>query len=480
MKHNDYTPLNIRERRSSRVSFWSSILFLAAAFLALRFMDYQLVKQPQIQEQNELEAKEEGSLIPVEEKAQVSKATVIAVGDNLYHNSLIDFGKRYSGEWNYEGLYEHVADEVRAADIAIADQETVLTRDHSKVAAYPTFWSPAEAADALVSTGFDVIYSATNHTDDHGLEGIQETLDFWKTDHPEITLLGIHDSQEDADTVKIREVNGIRIAFLEYTYGTNMADTAGIPEYMIDMFSDGHERVAEMIRKAKAEADCLIFIAHWGTEDETMPTEYEKQWANFLMKQGVDVVIGGHPHVAQPYGRMMDEEGHNMVIFYSLGNFVSCMNLLQDVVEGMGCFTIQKTVSGDEVSIEILNPTVKPMVMHYDYSLQDLGVYMLDDYTEEQAAVHGSAQYEGEGVVSLKNMYRKFREIMSMNVEPSTDTDLMDVFFNWDGSLIDPDGNVVEDNRSISEYGYYGKRLINVSDYTSDEEIDYTADYSQG
>ena len=71
-----------------------------------------------------------------------------------------------------------------------------------------------------------------------------------------------------------------------------------------------------MIQKAKEVSDCIIFVAHWGTEDETMPNEYEKQWAAFLMQQGVDVIIGGHPHVLQPYGQLSDDQGHTTTVFY--------------------------------------------------------------------------------------------------------------------------------------------------------------------
>lgn len=112
-------------------------------------------------------------------------------------------------------------------------------------------------------------------------------------------------------------MNGIKIAFLDYTYGTNNSGAGEGYEYMIDIFDK--DKITTMIQKAKEISDCIIFVAHWGTEDETMPNEYEKQWAAFLMQQGVDVIIGGHPHVLQPYGQLSDDQGHNTTIFYSLG-----------------------------------------------------------------------------------------------------------------------------------------------------------------
>lgn len=116
------------------------------------------------------------------------------------------------------------------------DQETVFTTDHSAVSSYPSFATPTEVGDALIKAGFDVIESATNHIDDYGPDYIEQTLDFWKTNYPEVPVLGIHSSQEDADTVKTLEVNGIKIAFLDYTYGTNNGDYVDGKDYMIDIF----------------------------------------------------------------------------------------------------------------------------------------------------------------------------------------------------------------------------------------------------
>lgn len=208
----------------------------------------------------------------------------------------------------------------------MVDQETVFTTEHDAVSSYPSFATPTEVGDALMNAGFDVVESATNHIDDYGIDFLQETFNFWSSKYPDVPVLGIHPTQEDADTVKTLEVNGITISFLDYTYGTNNGGVGEGNEYMIDLFDKN--KVSTMIQKAKASSDVLIFVAHWGKEEEPMPTEYEKEWATFLMQQGVDVVVGGHPHILQPYGRMSDDQGHNMLIFYSLGNFVSTQQTL--------------------------------------------------------------------------------------------------------------------------------------------------------
>ena len=454
----DNIPLNFRERSNARTSLIASIVVLAFLVLFFNQLDYRLIRKPAIDAQKKTAAMKEQQKTEAA-ATETTTASVIAVGDNLYHQSLIDAGASEDGNWNYDKIYTHILDAIKDADVKMIDQETVFTTDHDSVSSYPSFATPTEVGDAIIKAGFNVVESANNHIDDFGEGFLNDTLNFWKTKYPDVTLLGIHDSQEDSDTVKIREVNGIKIAFLDYTYGTNVGGIEG-KDYMIDMIRK--EKITTMIQKAKKQADCIIFVAHWGTEDETMPNEYEKQWAAYLMEQGVNVIIGGHPHVLQPYGRLTDDKGNETVVFYSLGTFVSTQQKLEELLGGMAKFTIQKTVQNGKTSIQILTPTVEPLVMHYNSEAGEFGPYMLSDYTEELASQHGVQKYIGN-VFTLDNLKKKFNEIMSMNVTPSTGTDLLDVTINTDLNMVDASGNVVEDTNSITAEQYYADKGIDVN-----------------
>ena len=449
MKKNNL-PLNFREKINSRISLLCSVVVLLLLVLVIHEIDYVMIRKPQ--KEAEAEALSEEQNEDPAETPQISTASVIAVGDNLYHTRLYESGEYDSGVWNYDHIYTHILSQVQAADVAMIDQETVFTTDHDSVSSYPSFATPTEVGDAIIKAGFNVVESATNHIDDYMYDNLKATLDFWSNNYPDITVLGIHATQEDADTVKVKEVNGIKIAFLDYTYGTNNSGAGEGNEYMIDIFDK--DKITAMIQKAKEISDCIIFVAHWGKEDETMPNEYEKQWAAFLMEQGVDVIIGGHPHVLQPYGCLSDNQGHSTTIFYSLGNFVSTQQELPELLEGMASFTIQKTVQNGETSIQILSPEVKPMVMHYDYDSGEYGPYMLDDYTEELASSHSVRDVIGDEF-TLANLKAKFKEIMSMNVTPSTNTNLLNVKFDPYGNMTDKTtGESVEDTESISAADY--------------------------
>ena len=129
----------------------------------------------------------------------------------------------------------------------------------------------------------------------------------------------------------------------------------------------------------------------------------------------------------------------------------------------MAKFTIQKTVQDGKTSIEILTPTVEPLVMHYNSDAGEFGPYMLSDYTEELASQNGVQSYIGSGVFTLDNLKKKFNEIMSMNVTPSTGTNLLDVTIDTDLNMIDASGNVVEDTDSITAEKYYADKGIDIT-----------------
>lgn len=510
MKKRDNLPLNYKERLNSRTSFLVSIAVLVVLCLVFNQMDYSMIRQPAAQAKKAADIQKQKEEEAAATTPEVTTATVLAVGDNLVQPSLLASGQSDSGTWNYDSVYTNLKDDIQAADIAMVNQETPFTSDHSAVSGTAPYATPTEIGDALVNAGFNVVTSATALIDDNGTSMINDTLNYWESSHPDVTLVGIHKSQSSTNTAKIVEVNGIKIAFLDYTfpaYGTQSAssgDSTGSSDStgnsdsstdgtdsstasdssadgtdsstaangsassdgsssstgsgsstggsMIDTFNTAD--VAAAIKQAKASADCVIFSANWGKTEEPMPTEYEKEWANFLMEQGVDVVIGTNPNVLQPYGYLTDDSGHNMLIYYSLGNFVTGQETLKQLLGGMATFTIQKTVDGTQTSIEIQDATLTPLVMHYSYNDQEYAPYKLSEYTDALAAAHSVRDIIGDEF-SLENLQTKYDEIMSMNVTPSTKTYLMDVTFDESGNMLDSTGNYVEDTDSITSSWYY-------------------------
>ena len=508
MKKRDNLPLNYKERLNSRTSFLVSVGVLVVLCLIFNQMDYSMIRKPASQAKKAAEAQKQKEETSTTVEATTTTATVLAVGDNLVQPSLLASGQSESGTWNYDSVYTNLKSDIQAADIAIVNQETPFTADHDSVSGTAPYATPTEIGDALVNAGFNVVTSATALIDDNGASMLNETLNYWKNSHPDTILTGIYADQTSAGDVNILEVNGIKIAFLDYTFPSydNQAYRAGFAttdssaassdgtsndsatsadgtSTSADGASDGSDssadttsdstgtstsgtasgpvittfdtvRVSAAIQKARASADCVIFSANWGKTEEPMPTEYEKEWANFLMEQGVDVVLGTNPNVLQPYGYLSDDSGHNMLIYYSLGNFVTGQETLKQLLGGMASFTIQKTVEGDQTSITIQDATLTPLVMHYNYDDQEYAPYKLSEYTDALASAHSVRDIIGEEF-SLENLQTKYDEIMSMKVTPSTKTTLLNVTFDSDGNMQDSNGNYVEDTDSITSAYYY-------------------------
>lgn len=440
MKKKSNIPLNYREKSNSRISLLCSVIVLAVLVFLFYEIDYATIRRPA------REAGEAAQKATMEKEAAarepvVTTATVVAAGNSSFSDSIISSGITESGDWNYDHLYAHVRQKIESADLALVGQESVMTADHD-TARYSQI-TPVEVGTAMANAGFDAVAASTNHVADSGYEYIQETLEFWKNSQPQVTMLGVHDPS-DRHRYQTFEINNISIAVLNYSYPMIRE---GEQNLRIDTLQTS--QAAEDIQSARQSCDFVIVLPHWGNEQETMPTEYEKQWASFFLRQGVDVVIGTHPYVLQPYGRLSDNSGNEMVIFYSLGNFITSRQTLSQVLGGMAEFTLEKTVTVDGTTLRVLSPRLEPLVMHS--SSTENASYLLEDYTDELAASHNLSGSD----FSVEKLKEEFKKILSMNVTPSEKTSYLDLYFDSSGQMTDQYRNTVEDTESITASQYF-------------------------
>ena len=346
----------------------------------------------------------------------IETVEIVAVGDNLIHEGLYKTGMNSSGEWNYDHVYAAVADEIQAADLAIINQETIFINDRNQISAYPRFGSPPEIGDALVTTGFDVVLHASNHTVDKGSEGVWDTLNFWKEKHPEITVLGINESVEEQNTIDVVECNGIRFAMMNYTYGLNGLPMPSDEPYLVNLLDK--DKMTKDIAKAKEISDMVVVFLHVGDEYVYEPSETAKQWVDFLLEQGVDICINAHPHVVEPYTMLTREDGHQMLVYYSVGNFASTQDRVPRLLGGMAKITVEKRTHEDGTDFTIKEYSMEPLVFHWNYCTMEFGVYMLEDYTEEMAAKHGIHRVSEEAF-TVEGLWELYEEILSTPVTPA-------------------------------------------------------------
>ena len=213
---------------------------------------------------------------------------LIAVGDMLLHGGIHNSSLQPDGSYNYAHVFEHTKDRIAAADIAVANQEVILGGVELGVSSYPAFNSPQAFGDALVDTGFDVILHASNHTMDKDTVGVLNTIHFWKEKHPDTTFLGINENEDERDTIRIVEKDGIKIAMLNYTYGLNGFSLPADKPYLVNLMDDAHKtEIAQDMKNAREQADFVIVYPHWGTEYMLEATDEQKQWAQFFADNGV-------------------------------------------------------------------------------------------------------------------------------------------------------------------------------------------------
>ena len=247
-------------------------------------------------------------------KVPTIEVDLMMIGDMLMHEGVVKSGLMDDGTYNFDHLYTNIAKDISSADIKIVNQETILGGSDFAYTGYPTFNSPWALGDAEVKAGFNIILHATNHTLDKGLKGVENCLSFWKTYHPDTTVLGINETEEDYENIYVYEKEGFKIAFLNYTYGTNGIPIPDSKPYIVNMLDK--DKITADVTKAKQLADMVIVLPHWGTEYVYTPDSNQNYWTQLFLSLGVDVVIGTHPHVLEPVEVVSDTKGHEMLVYY--------------------------------------------------------------------------------------------------------------------------------------------------------------------
>lgn len=315
---------------------------------------------------------------------QDAKVSLIAVGDNLIHNTLIDSGKKEDGTYNYESLYKNFEKYISTPDIAIINQETMLGGSDFDYSGYPLFNSPWEVGEAAINAGFDIFTCATNHSMDIGSKGIEQELKFFEK-HPEVVHVGTNASEEDYNKVVYYEKNSIKFAILNYTYGTNGISLPDDKQWIVNTMDK--EKIKKDVEEAKQNADVIIALPHWGTENSMTVSDYQKEYAQYFCSLGVDIIIGTHPHVLEPVEWITDEKsGNKTLVYYSIGNFISHQTNPNQLLGGMAEITVERK----DGNIQITTAKLCPIVCHYykEGKKFNFSVYKLSEYSSDLASEH--------------------------------------------------------------------------------------------
>ncbi|MCL2096165.1 MAG: CapA family protein [Oscillospiraceae bacterium] len=351
---------------------------------------------PEITDITEITDTAESENIPEPEEKEI-RIRFTGTGDNVVHECLwMDAQRRAlpdGREYNFKPMFADAADIIASADIAFINQETPMAGSDYALAGYPLFNSPQDLGHDLAELGFDVINIANNHMLDKGEKGLVNTIDFLRSLPP--LVIGDYLNRDELYDIKIIERNGIKTAFLAYTYSTNGLALPAGSEVIIPYIDDG--LIVSQIEKAKEISDAVIVSVHWGEEDSFNPTTNQKRLAQLMADHGVLAIIGHHPHVLQPVEWLEGIGGNKTLCVYSLGNLASGMIRPMNMVGGFISFDIVKRIETGENQNRIIieNPVFTPTIYYYGSGWLNGHVYLLKDYTPELAKSHGTFTRHG-------------------------------------------------------------------------------------
>lgn len=263
------------------------------------------------------------------EKEDIS-FTLTALGDVLCHNTQYwDAYNKNTGEYDFSYVFENVKQYTEKSDVTIANIETSFAGEERGYSNYPTFNSPDSLVTALKNIGVDIITTAGNHCLDMGFSGLSRTIDV--LDKNGIKHLGTYKSEEDQKRLSTKNINGAKVAFINYTYGTNGIPIPSGKEFCVNLIDK--ETIKKEIEQAKEQdSDVIIACMHWGTEYRTTANDEQEELADFLFQNGVDIIIGNHPHVIEPFETrevtMPDGTIKQCFVAYALGNFTADQNAI--------------------------------------------------------------------------------------------------------------------------------------------------------
>ncbi len=291
--------------------------------------------------------------------------SIAAIGDVMCHNTQYrDAYVSSTGEYDFNYVFDEIKQYTSEADLTIGSLETVFGGAEIGYSNYPMFNSPDALATALGNIGVDVLSTAGNHALDKGYNALTRTIDVLNT--AGISNVGTYKSQEERDTVLIKEVEGVKIAIINYTYGTNGIAIPTGKEYSVNLIDK--DLMLKDIESAKAqEVDMIIACMHWGTEYLREANSEQEELADFLFQNGVNVILGNHPHVIQPMEKrtvtLTDGTTQDGFIVYALGNFICDQNYQYTRNSAILNLEITKKASG-EITIDEAKYT--PIYMYKD------------------------------------------------------------------------------------------------------------------
>ena len=319
--------------------------------------------------------------------------TFTASGDNLIHSCLYEQaaarGRSTGQAYDFSYCYKDVEDYFMEQDLNWINQETLVNSGYSP-SGYPTFSTPIQVVRDLRKIGFTIYNTSSNHSYDKLSGGLSAAMKFWnkmknRKEGKEAFQVGIVRRSNPLPQL-IREINGVKVGFLSYTYGTNGISIDSGSTYRVVYLSE-RDRIRAQVKALRKKADVVMVSCHWGVENSHTVSAEQKSLARDLVSWGADLIIGTHPHVLQNCA-WIKAGGRKGFCAYSLGNFISGQVETDQILGGTLNCTIQFNKKNKKV--RIIEPKLKPSVTIYGANRSNIHVKWLEDYTSSDASVQSS------------------------------------------------------------------------------------------
>ena len=324
-----------------------------------------------------------------------------ATGDNLIHEGIYNQARARGSDGHYDFIpaYENLRDFYAGFDVNWLNQETLVNDDYEP-SGYPMFSTPGDITNALYNVGFRVFSLSNNHSYDKGAGGIASSMAHWAAMPDDVVSMGFY-NLETYDDYVYQTVNGVTIGYLSYTEMTNGLPTPSGSEYGV-AYLDQRDVIEKQITDMRPNCDVLVVSAHWGTEGTHVVNDFQKDTAQWLADQGVDLIIGTHPHVTQNAAWLTGANGNTTLVVYSLGNFINAQSSPDNVIGAILDMTFEKTTQPDGSStVAMLDPKLHCVISQYEAGYKDIRVYPYSMYTDELGAAHGEFTLSREYIESV-------------------------------------------------------------------------------
>lgn len=309
--------------RTNTPKFSMKKIFCALLFLFLIVLVISNISHAPKKLQTSNQPSSENSVQQEEQKNTTISMAV--VGDIMCHSpNYKDAYNASTKTYDFSTFFPQIKSYISSADIAVGNLETTFAGGNKAYSGYPTFNSPPQLAKDVQDLGIDVLTTSNNHSMDSGYNGLINTID--TLDNLGISHTGTFKSEEDKNKILVKDVNGVKIAFLSYTYGTNGIAIPKGKEYCINLIDK--DLIKKQLDLAKAQNPDVICVSmHWGIEYKLQPNAEQKDLADYLFENGADIILGSHPHVLEPMEKrtvtLSDGTKKDGFVIYSLGNFIS-------------------------------------------------------------------------------------------------------------------------------------------------------------